>query len=110
MAHPLVIAISLGAIFLLWRLLSTYVLRTPVDNIPGPKSGSLFSGLEHGSHISMGRRWKLTLFRVGTLSGNMAQLFARNNTAFLTNLLETYGPVAKIHGFVGVSAHLHLSP
>ncbi|KAM5542771.1 hypothetical protein V8D89_003732 [Ganoderma adspersum] len=76
MVHSVLIAVSLGIIFLLWRLVSTYVLRTPVDNIPGPQSGSLFSG-------------------------NMAQLFVRNNTAFLTNLLETYGPVAKIHGFVG---------
>ena len=109
MAQPLVIAISLGAIFLLWRLLSTYVLRTPVDNIPGPKSGSLFSGLKHGSHIRMRRRCELTLVRVGTLSGNMAQLFARNNTAFLTNLLETYGPVARIHGFVGVSKYVYPS-
>ncbi|KAM5542773.1 hypothetical protein V8D89_003734 [Ganoderma adspersum] len=76
MAHPVLIAISLGAIFLLWRLVSSYVLRTPVDNIPGPQSRSLFSG-------------------------NMAQLFARDNTAFLTNYLETYGPVAKLHGFFG---------
>ena len=38
----------------------------------------------------------------------MAQLFARDNKAFLTNYLETYGPVAKFHGFFGVSPHLRL--
>ena len=37
----------------------------------------------------------------------MAQLFARDNTAFLTNYIETYGPVAKIHGFFGASCRLY---
>ncbi len=33
----------------------------------------------------------------------MAQLFARDNKEFLTNYIETYGPVAKLHSFLGVS-------
>ncbi|KAI1782200.1 cytochrome P450 [Ganoderma leucocontextum] len=76
MAQLLVIPVSLTVVLLLWRLVSQHVLRTPIDNIPGPPPGSFFSG-------------------------NMAQLFARNNKQFLTNYIETYGPVAKFHGFLG---------
>ncbi|KAI1791311.1 cytochrome P450 [Ganoderma leucocontextum] len=76
MAQLLIISVSLTVVFLLWRLVRQYVLRTPVDNLPGPPSGSLFSG-------------------------NLAQLFARDNKEFLTNYIDTYGPVAKFHGFLG---------
>ena len=45
MAQLLLLASLLAIVFFVWRLVSTYVLRTPVDNLPGPPSGSLFSGL-----------------------------------------------------------------
>ena len=36
---------SLVVVFLLWLFVSHFILRTSVDNIPGPPSASLFSGL-----------------------------------------------------------------
>ena len=33
----------------------------------------------------------------------MRQLFARDNKEFLTNYIDTYGSVSKLHGFFGVS-------
>lgn len=48
MTQLLLLASLLAVIFLLWRLVSPLVLRTPVDNIPGPLSGSLFSGRFEG--------------------------------------------------------------
>nr|VWO95436.1 Isochorismate synthase/isochorismate-pyruvate lyase MbtI (EC (Salicylate synthase) (EC (Salicylate synthetase) (YbtS protein) (Yersiniabactin biosynthesis salicylate synthase YbtS) [Ganoderma boninense] len=76
MTQPLFIAVVLAIVLPLWRLLSPYILRTTVDNIPGPQSVSFFSG-------------------------NVSQLFARDNKEFITNLIDTYGPVSKLHGFFG---------
>ncbi|TBU29234.1 cytochrome P450 [Dichomitus squalens] len=76
MTQLLVLAVSLGALRLLWLLIRNYIVRTPVDRIPGPPSGSVFSG-------------------------NVEQLLARDNAEWLTGFLDSYGPVAKINGFFG---------
>ncbi|PIL26672.1 cytochrome P450 [Ganoderma sinense ZZ0214-1] len=76
MTQSLLIALSLVVIFILWRLVSRFLFRTTVDNIPGPQPGSFFSG-------------------------NMEQLFARNNREFLANCIDPYGPVSKVRGFMG---------
>ncbi|PIL26669.1 cytochrome P450 [Ganoderma sinense ZZ0214-1] len=75
MTQTLFIVGVLAVLLLLWRLVSPYVCRTTIDNIPGPQSASLFSG-------------------------NMGQLFARDNK-FITNCVDTYGPVSKLHSFLG---------
>ncbi|PIL30684.1 cytochrome P450 [Ganoderma sinense ZZ0214-1] len=76
LTQSLFIAGALATLFLVWRLVSPYILRTTVDNIPGPQSASFFSG-------------------------NMRQLFTRDNKEFITNYVDTYGPVSKLHGFFG---------
>ena len=38
-----------------------------------------------------------------SMLGNMKQIAQRNAWGFLDDLVHTYGPVSKIHGFFGVS-------
>ena len=44
------------------------------------------------------------VFRTNSsMLGNMKQIAQRNAWGFLDDLVHTYGPVSKIHGFFGVS-------
>ncbi|EIW57464.1 cytochrome P450 [Trametes versicolor FP-101664 SS1] len=59
-----------------WKVLRNYFVPSVLDNIPGPKSTSV-------------------------ITGNAAQLFDRDNAAFLQMLKNTYGPISMIHAFLG---------
>ncbi|KAI5895540.1 cytochrome P450 [Schizophyllum commune H4-8] len=60
----------------IWRILSRYVQRSPLDNIPGPAPPSL-------------------------LTGNFYQLFHPNAWGFHEKLAEEYGPIVRTTGLLG---------
>ncbi|KAI0651713.1 cytochrome P450 [Trametes meyenii] len=64
------------SLYVVWRVLRNYVIPSPLDNLPGPPSKSL-------------------------LMGSALELMHRNNWRFLSNIVSTYGPVAKLHGPFG---------
>ena len=99
--HPLLGATAfLSLVYGFWFIVRRYVLRTPVDNIPGPPSQSLFSGRR------LRILGKLYEMLIDSMIGNMAQYFAKDNHVWLREYLDTYGPVAKLHGFFGVRSTL----
>ncbi|KAI0746326.1 cytochrome P450 [Daedaleopsis nitida] len=74
---PSTVLLSVSLAFLGWRyLLRDFVVRSPLDNLPGPRSGSIFTG-------------------------NVMQLLAHDSWGFLRELIDTYGPISKLHGFFG---------
>ncbi|KAM5539995.1 hypothetical protein V8D89_006327 [Ganoderma adspersum] len=70
------------ALYFIWSLFRDFLVRSPLDKIPGPPSGSI-------------------------ISGNMFQIFNHNSWKFVDDLIQTYGPLAKAHGFFG-SRMLHI--
>ncbi|KAI0713837.1 cytochrome P450 [Earliella scabrosa] len=64
------IVVSLFGAYIAWRLLRNFIVRSPLDNIPGPPSRSIFTG-------------------------NLMQLFAHDSWDFTKDLIDTYGPVSK---------------
>ncbi|TBU59788.1 cytochrome P450 [Dichomitus squalens] len=74
MAPIAVLVTSAFILHLVWRLVRSYFVKSPLDVIPGPPSRSIFGG-------------------------NLAQLLEHNSWDFHDHLIYTYGPVAKIHGF-----------
>ncbi|KAL1663457.1 cytochrome P450 [Schizophyllum commune] len=65
----------------IWRVLSRYVQRSPLDNIPGPAPPSLLTG--------------------SLLFCNFYQLFHPNAWAFHEKLAEEYGPIVRTTGLFG---------
>ncbi|KAI0359965.1 cytochrome P450 [Trametes cingulata] len=63
------------SLYVVWRLLRIYTRRSPLDNVPGPPSSSI-------------------------LWGHTPELFNHHNWDFVGNLVETYGPVCAVHGFL----------
>ncbi|KAM5540052.1 hypothetical protein V8D89_006192 [Ganoderma adspersum] len=68
---------STFALYFVWLLLRNYLVRSPLDKIPGPPPGSIV--------------W-----------GNIFQIFNHNSWPYLDNLIETYGPLAKFQGSFGI--------
>ena len=94
------VAAASCVLYLVWRLVRDFVVRSPLDKIPGPPPASIVWGTwDVGCHGSTQR-----LTRVGI--GNMFQIFNHNSWKFLDNLIETYGPLAKFQGFFGVRSYL----
>ncbi|EKM56480.1 uncharacterized protein PHACADRAFT_253633 [Phanerochaete carnosa HHB-10118-sp] len=74
---PIIPWAALGCLLLLlWKLVGNYVLRSPLDAIPGPTPPSL-------------------------LKGNMAQLQDRGAWPFLNHLTNDYGQIVKCTGMLG---------
>ncbi|RPD60606.1 cytochrome P450 [Lentinus tigrinus ALCF2SS1-6] len=69
--------LALASIFVLIRILCRYLKRSPLDNLPGPPSGSLLLG-------------NILLLRDPVTAGK-----------FTASLCETYGPAHRIHGVLG---------
>ncbi|CAL1698257.1 unnamed protein product [Somion occarium] len=65
-----------GLTWIFWRIVRPFFTKSPLDNVPGPSSVSLFSG-------------------------NLGQLFARHGWDFLDHLNDWYGGVVKLNGFLG---------
>ncbi|PIL33301.1 cytochrome P450 [Ganoderma sinense ZZ0214-1] len=62
--------------FILWHVFRNFFTRSPFDNIPGPPSSS----------------W---------ITGDTLKLFDHDAWAYTDDLIQTYGPVSKIHGVLG---------
>ncbi|EIW54929.1 cytochrome P450 [Trametes versicolor FP-101664 SS1] len=77
MTRLLVQAFVLGGVgWLLWKLLRPYVVRSTLDNLPGPSSQSFFYG-------------------------NLKQIYNKQDWDFHRSLGDLYGPVSKLHGKLG---------
>ncbi|EPS98332.1 hypothetical protein FOMPIDRAFT_41436 [Fomitopsis schrenkii] len=68
--------VLVGAAYIVISILKNYVVRSPLDNIPGPPRG----------------HW---------MSGNLRQLFNRNGWEFNNSINSDYGSVVKLHGMFG---------
>ncbi|RPD61500.1 cytochrome P450 [Lentinus tigrinus ALCF2SS1-6] len=65
-----------SASWLLWKYFRQVVVKSPLDNIPGPSTGSF-------------------------LYGNYKQLVGRDGWDFLRHLIDSYPGIAKLHGPLG---------
>ncbi|KAI0821934.1 cytochrome P450 [Trametes gibbosa] len=65
-----------GAAWLIWKLLRPFVVRSTLDNLPGPPSQSF-------------------------LYGNLKQVYDKKGWDFHRSLGSLYGPVLKLHGRFG---------
>ncbi|KAI0716977.1 cytochrome P450 [Earliella scabrosa] len=65
-----------GTGWFLWRLLRPYVVKSALDNLPGPPNPSF-------------------------LYGNLKQVYDKNGWAFHRELGEKYGPAVQLHGKFG---------
>ncbi|KAI0789219.1 cytochrome P450 [Abortiporus biennis] len=63
-------------VWVVWKISSRFLGRSPLDNIPGPKFNSI-------------------------LTGNLGQMFNRHGWGFQYELGEKYGPVVKLNGILG---------
>ncbi|KAM5541912.1 hypothetical protein V8D89_004222 [Ganoderma adspersum] len=76
-SFPLPLAVvSVPVVFVLWRVFRNFFIRSPFDNIPGPPSSS----------------W---------LTGNTLKLFDHDAWGYTDDLIQTYGPVSKLHSILG---------
>ena len=97
----LAVQASLFYIFLwvLWGALKQFVVRHPLDDIPGPPPQSYLWGKfcfrPSGGH--------LVFIRGLVLAGNFKQMFNPQSWAFHQNLVDQYGGIAKIYGTFAVS-------
>ncbi|KAH8101263.1 cytochrome P450 [Cristinia sonorae] len=85
-ASPTSILLSLGGIWLLWRLAHYALVRSPLDNIPGPNPASWRKGNLH--HFSDRHGWRF-LDRLDTYNG-----VARVDGLFGDKLLYIFDPTA----------------
>ena len=76
-----VVALAVGRV--LWRVLSRYLLRSPLDNIPGPPPESILSG-ERASVGVVVREADHVL----TVAGNFRQMFSPTAWAFHDKLAD----------------------
>ena len=99
----LVVAMLLQAVLLggfawaLWQIIRPYVVKSPLDVVPGPPSKSFLSG---ESLVAGYPRSILMVFP----SGNLEQLFDRDAWGFHDEVGQNYGPIVKINAVLGVSA------
>ncbi|KAK7676941.1 hypothetical protein QCA50_020059 [Cerrena zonata] len=73
-----VLAVLIGG-WIIWQFLRNYLIRSPLDNVPGPKPNSWFKG-------------------------NIGQLFDRYGWKFQDELQEKYGSVLKLQSIFGRKA------
>lgn len=84
--------------WIIWRLSSRFLLKSPLDNIPGPPRSSIIRGTTY----NYGRGASQLIF----LTGNFGDLFNRHAWDFFDNISRAYGPVLKLHGALGVCSDL----
>ncbi|RDX52864.1 cytochrome P450 [Lentinus brumalis] len=73
----LVALIGAIALVALWKLLREYIVRSPLDNLPGPQSGTLL------------------------LVGNLPELTTRDAWKRINYIAETYGPASVLRSVLG---------
>nr|BAL05087.1 cytochrome P450 [Phanerodontia chrysosporium] len=76
---PLQLVLVATAAWALWRLFRHYILRSPLDNIPGPASSSF-------------------------IYGNLKEMFNRHGWGFHDTIIRQYGPIATVHSMLGARA------
>ncbi|KAK7676950.1 hypothetical protein QCA50_020068 [Cerrena zonata] len=76
---------SVSLVWLIWQVARNYLLKSPLDNIPGPKPSS----------------W---------LTGHINQLFDRHGWKFQDDIGENYGPVVKLQSLFGRKALFVFDP
>ena len=47
LSPPFTIIFTLAIAWVVWRLIRNFVMRSPLDNIPGPRSESWLKGVHH---------------------------------------------------------------
>ena len=47
LSPPFTILFTLAIAWIVWRLIRNFVMRSPLDNIPGPRSESWLKGVHH---------------------------------------------------------------
>lgn len=81
----------------LWRLFRHFLVKSPLDKVPGPPSASYVTG----KRVCPPRQ--ILMYRCLTrVQGNIEQVFANDGWDFQRELMS-YGPVVKFHGLLGVS-------
>ncbi|CDO75034.1 hypothetical protein BN946_scf184640.g9 [Trametes cinnabarina] len=81
MDYPLPAAVGAAVfLFILWRALREFVVRSPLDNIKGPPSPS-------------------------ALVGHIIAFFESEGANYGKQMAEIYGPVVKLRGILGVRMH-----
>ena len=90
-------------VWVFWKIVSPFFLKSPLDVVPGPTRKSLLSGM-----------YALPLLALPSLiktcpSGNLEQLFDRDAWGFHDHVGAGYGSVVKIHAVLGVSTYDALS-
>ena len=92
-------AFSFVVAWLFWRIFRAYVVRSPLDNLPGPTRSSFLLG-EHFFNITP--RLYLTPPRL-VAAGNLTEFFSRDGWDFQDAIGEAHGAVVKFNGMLGVS-------
>ncbi len=105
MLHPLLQAsVLLIAAGVLWKYLKQLVLKSPLDNIPGPPFNSFLYG-ENLVHLSL-----CHFLSTDIMTGNLKQLISpKYGWGFVEHLTESYPGVACLRGPLGVSPLLHVT-
>lgn len=88
----------LGLTLTLWHYLRLRLVKSPLDAIPGPPATSFLQGDQRSLSFVLPGVLYLTLSL-----GNMSEYFSRHGAEFQERVAQDYGPVVKLHGYLGVS-------
>lgn len=83
-----------ASIFLVLDALRRYLVRNPLDNVPGPAPLSILTG----THIVIDP----PMLTASRYIGDMAVLFHRHKGWDFVRKLEGYGSIARVQGIFGV--------
>lgn len=82
-------------VLLFWKIAKGYILRSPLDAVPGPPSDSLLKGAPKCVEST---RLSLIVFALG----NFLRAHTRDAWDFMDHLTRDYGQVVRLTGFLGV--------
>lgn len=96
---------GLGVIWVLWKVFRGFLVKSPLDNIPGPTPTSWFKGrTPFCCHASP---FLLIYYKC---IGNLAQLLSRGGWDFMDEMVQKYGPgVVKFQTVLGVRSHRYVA-
>ena len=98
----LAIALLLGVSYVALKILKSFLVRSPLDNIPGPPAVNWMNGEQLWDSFSPSPDPM-------QLSGNFKQLLSRTGWDFYSHLTHDYGTVVKFHSMFGVGTIWYLS-
>jgi hypothetical protein len=81
-----------------WIFLKHFVIKHPLDNIPGPSSPSFLTGGYLVPFASLSTSLRANHLR----AGNVGQMTDPLGWSFHKHLIDVFGGVAKYHGLFGV--------